>query len=133
MALTPEEEKRLREEIREQLADRERRIRDSINKEEEERRKHIEDRIRAQIREEEEEKFFTERGYVKYVNRHGGVEWLTPEEAEKRQNKRRNKHKKSSSRYRSHRRKKIVQWATNIGIVVVALVVFQVLLKYNPI
>jgi hypothetical protein len=76
MALTPEEEKRLREQIRNELRERERRMLESKQKEETNRQKNLESRIRQQIVEEEEERYFTEQGYVKYVNRYGGVEWL---------------------------------------------------------
>jgi hypothetical protein len=78
MALTPEEEKRLREQIRKDLRERERRMLESNQKEETSRQKNLESRIRQQIVEEEEERYFTEQGYVKYVNRYGGAARKNP-------------------------------------------------------
>lgn len=40
--------------------------------------------LRKKIRQEEEEKFYKAKGLVKYINRYGEVEWLTPEEEQKR-------------------------------------------------
>ncbi len=130
MPLTPEEEKKLREEIRRKLEERERRMKQSQEKAEEERQKHLEERLRARIREEEEERFFTERGYVKYINRHGEVEWLTPEEAEKRRGRKRTR--RTSSRRKMRRRRQMLTWGINVGVVVMALVVAAFLYRYNP-
>lgn len=132
MALTPEEEKRLREQIRKDLRERERRMLESNQKEETSRQKNLESRIRQQIVEEEEERYFTEQGYVKYVNRYGGVEWLMPEEAEKRQGRRRSK-KKSSGRRTQRRKRTLLKWAINLSIILVALVVFIYLFRFNPV
>ncbi len=131
MPLTPEEEKRLREKIRKDLEERERRLRESKQREEEARQMQIEERIRQKIKEEEEEQFFKEKGYVKYINHRGEVEWLTPEEAKKRQGRRRTK--KTSSRHRRRQKRKILQWAVNIGMILLAFFVFALLLKFNPI
>lgn len=131
MALIPDEEKKLREQIRKELEERERRMIESREKEESERHENLENRFRQQIIEEEEARFFSERGYVKYVNRHGGTEWLTPEEAERRHNRRRSK---KPSRQRTKKRKNLfVQWAVNGGMVLFAAMVFLALLKFNPI
>lgn len=87
MALTPEEEQRLREEIRKSL-------------EEEERRKAGEtsqlERERERIRREEEEKFYRARGLVRYEDSWGRVEWITPEEAEPRRRRRKYRRKRST-------------------------------------
>lgn len=131
MALTPDEEKKLREQIRKELEERERRIIENRKKEESTRHEILEKRFRQQIIEEEEERFFSERGYVKYVNRYGGTEWLTPEEVEQRQNRRRSK---KSSHRRSQKRKNLLwQWAVNGGMALLAAMVFLALLKFNPI
>ena len=129
MPLTPEEEKRLREQIRKELEERERRARESKQKEEEERQRRLEERLRLKIREEEEERFYTEKGYVKYINHRGGVEWITPEEARAREERRR---KKTPSRHhRSYRRRKLVRFLVNGALVLTALMVFMVLYRYN--
>ena len=130
MALTPEEEKKLREEIRKKLEAREERYRESKQKEEELRRQRLEDRLRAKIREEEEEKYYRERGYVQYKNRHGEVEWVTPEEKEKRQNSRRTR--KVSSRRKRQKRKKMLRWATTALMLFLAVGVLGFLYRYNP-
>lgn len=131
MALTPDEEKKLREQIRKELEERERRLQESREKEEGRRHETLENRFRQQIIEEEEERFFGERGYVKYVNRYGGTEWVTPEEAERRQNRRRSQ--KSSRRRSKKRRSLLLQWVVNGGMALFAAAVFLALLKFNPI
>ena len=131
MPLTPDEEKRLREQIRQELEAREERIKDSKLREREGRQRNLEERIRRQIRDEEEENYFTERGYVKHVNRYGETEWLTPEERETRKNRRRSK-KTTSSRRKVRQRRKWMRAAINIGAIGAALAVFLFLLRYNP-
>lgn len=131
MPLTPEEEKKFRDEIRKELEERDRRDRVSKDQEQVDRSQHLESRLRRQIAEEEEEKYFTDRGFVRYLNRHGGVEWLTPDEAENRRSRRRTR-KKTPSRRKAHRNKKFVQWIINGVMVVFALAVFMYLLRYNP-
>ncbi len=130
MPLTPEEEKRIREEIRKELETREARLRERQKKDQEKRRESLESRIRQQIKEEEEERYFTERGYVKYVNHRGEVEWLSPEEADHRYSRRRTK-KKSSHRGKQ-RRRKMIKYGVNLGILAVALGTFYFLYKYRP-
>ncbi len=131
MPLTPDEEKRLREQIRAEL---ERRLqREQSQKEDIDagRQEKLEERLRQQIREEEEERFYQERGFVKYINHRGGVEWLPLEEAEIRQMKRRSK--KGSSRRRMRQRRRIMQWVVNLAAVGFAMMVFWYLWRYNPI
>ena len=131
MALTPEEEKRLRDQIREELEERERRLSSAREKKEETRRERLETRLRNQIKEEEEEEYFTSKGYVRHKNRYGEVEWLPPEEAEQRKNRRRSS-AKSASRQRQRHFRIARQWALNLGIVAVGLSVFLYLLQYRP-
>lgn len=131
MALTPEEEKRLREEIRHSLEERLERLKRQKTSFEEGRQKSLEERLRQQIREEEEERFFTDRGFVRYTNHRGETEWLAPEDAEKRGGRRRTR--KTSSRRRRRNRRKILQWAVNIGIVVVGFGAFMLVMKYRPV
>ncbi|GAB4371611.1 MAG: hypothetical protein Kow0042_14450 [Calditrichia bacterium] len=127
MPLTPEEEKRFREELRKKLEEQERREEDFRKRHEEEKRTLIEECLRAKIKEEEEEKFYTERGYVKYINRHGEVEWLPPEEAEKRRNRRRSSR---SSGSRAKRRR--INFFINLAIVVVVVMTVLLVYKFNP-
>lgn len=130
MPLTPEEEKKLRQEIQQELERREQSLRENKQKEEEERRRRLEQRMREKIREEEEERFFREKGYVKYLNHQGLVEWLTAEEAERRQQVRRKK--KSSSRHRKYQKKRLRQIIINSAIGVLAVMILLVLYKFNP-
>ncbi len=131
MALTPQEEKQLREKIRKELEEREQRLLSARSKKEDTRRERLETRIRNQIKEEEEVEYFTSKGYVKHKNRYGEVEWLPPEEAEQRKNRRRSSGK-SASRQRSRKFRIARQWLVNVGIVAVALGVFMYLLQYRP-
>ncbi len=129
MALTPEEEQRLRDEIRKKLEERERKETQHKIQSEEEKREQLEERLRAKIKEEEEEKFYSEKGYVKYKNRHGEIEWLLPEDAERRKNSRR-KHKPTTHHY--HKRRALRNTLINTALVVGALLVLAFLYKYNP-
>lgn len=128
MPLNPEEEKRFREEIRKKLEEREKREREQKKNAEENKQKQLEERLRARIKEEEEEKFFTERGYVKYVNRYGEVEWRTPQEIEKRKESRRKR--RSSSRRRKLKRKRVL--LINTALAAGVIFVFIFLYKFNP-
>ncbi|RMI25517.1 MAG: PEGA domain-containing protein, partial [Calditrichaeota bacterium] len=130
MPLTPEEEKRLREQIRRELEEREQRLKRSKEQIEEERRRKLEERIRQTIREEEEERFYTERGLVKYKNRYGEIEWITPEEADKRMGRKRSK--RTSRRRKLRKRRKLLRWGLNLGAVGLALMLFLFLQRYNP-
>jgi hypothetical protein len=129
MALTPEEEKQLREQVRQRLEKRLEKM-SATKAEDAARQAKMEERLRKQIMEEEEERFYTERGYVKYVNHRGGVEWLTPEEAEERKNNRRTT--KGSSRRKKRQIRKIMQWVVNAAAVLMALGIFGYLWRYNP-
>lgn len=130
MPLTPEEEQQLREQIRANLAARERQRSAAQDHEDQGRQQQLEERLRQQIAEEEETRFYRERGYVQYKNRQGIIEWVTPEEAEKRAGRR--SKRKTSSRRKIRQRNQILQWVINIALVTVALGVFYYLLKYNP-
>lgn len=130
MPLTPEEEKKIREEIRKQLEEQEKRLRAGKEQEDLQRRTRLEQQIREKIKQEEEERFFTEKGYVKYINRYGETEWLTPEEAERRQNRIRSR--KTSSRHKQHKRKRLIRLGVNLGIVLGALFAFAIIYKLNP-
>ena len=130
MPLTPDEEKRLREKIQRELREREATLRADKDQKEEERQRKLESQLREKIREEEEEKYFTERGYIKYINHHGLVEWLTPEEVEKRKKRRRSK--KTSSKRKKQQIKRAFQISSNIGLVLIAGMILLFLYKYNP-
>lgn len=131
MALTPEEEKQLREEIRQKLQQREQRMNQSRKVVETSRRERLESTIRNQIKEEEEERFFSERGYVKHKNRYGEVEWLKAEEAEERKNRRRSS--KSPSRSRQRQFRLVGKWLLNALLLVVGVGTLMFLLRYNPV
>ncbi|MCB0286713.1 MAG: PEGA domain-containing protein [Calditrichaeota bacterium] len=130
MALTPEEEKQLRDQIREKLEKRLERSQENQDDSNAARQAKLEERLRQQIREEEEEKFYSDRGYVKYTNHRGGIEWLTPEEAEHRRSKRRTT--KGSSRRKLRKRQKWVRWAVNAAAIATAFAVFAYVWRYNP-
>ncbi len=129
MPLTFEEEKRLREEIRRKLEERLAREQKIKSKSEEARRRQLEERLRAKIREEEEEKFYTEHGYVKYINRHGEVEWLPKEEAERRRGSRR---KRRPSSHQLKKRRKRIKIMVNIGVVLGAILILVGAFFFNP-
>ncbi len=128
MPLTPEEEKRLREEIRARLEQREKKERQIKEKAEEQRRNQLEDRLRLKIKEEEEEQFYTGRGYVKYVNRHGETEWIQPEEADRRKASRRTRKSSAGRKKRISRLKTIL---LNGGLVAILGIVFLVVYRFN--
>ncbi len=131
MPLTPDEEKKLRQEIRKNLEQHLKREQESKENVDTGRQQKLEERLRQQIREEEEEAFYSDHGFVKYLNHRGGVEWLTPEELEVRHQKRRSK--KGSSRRKIRRRNKYARWAVNVAALGLAMVVFLYLWRYNPI
>lgn len=130
MPLTPEEEKRYREEIRKRLEERLRKEEDFKKRQEEERQQLLEERLRAQIREEETERYFTEKGFVKYINRHGEVEWLSPEEAEKRGGRRRGKKKSGSSRKSQKAKQK--SFFLNVSLVIILMAALYGAYLWNP-
>lgn len=129
MPLTPEEEKRLREEIRNELERREKSLREDKQQKEAERQQRLEQRMREKIREEEEEKYFSQKGYVKYINHQGLAEWIKPEEAERRKQKRRSK--KSSSRYKKYQKRRLIRIAVNTSIFALAGIILLILYKFN--
>jgi hypothetical protein len=129
MPLTPEEEKRFREEIRKNLEKREKKIKEEKEREQSDRQRHLEERLLAKIKEEEEEKYFSGRGYTRYVNRYGEVEWLTPDEVHRRENSRRTK--KPTSRRKGRKKKQMIRIGSNIGIVVIAAVAMLAILKFG--
>ncbi|MFQ5582939.1 MAG: hypothetical protein ACE5GL_00715, partial [Calditrichia bacterium] len=131
MPLTPEEEKKLREEIRKKLEEREKRRQESKSTEEAERLRRLEEQLRAQIKAEEEEKYYTGKGYVRYVNRYGETEWIPKEEAERRHGERRSKRK--PSRTKKKKMKRMLRLAMNILVFVIAgIVVLFVYKKMKP-
>lgn len=105
MHLSPEEEARLRAQVRDRLerAAQERNQRSEALRKEEEAQWIQEEK--RQIIEDEERRFYEEQGLQRYVNHRGEVEWLTPEEIEWRRKSRRKKKRRRSSRHR-HRSKR---------------------------
>lgn len=130
MPLTPEEEKKLREKIQEELKKRDQILSEERQKKEEQRRQKLEENLRQKIREEEEEKYFNDKGYVRYTNHQGLVEWLSPEEAERRKQKRR--YKKSGSKHRKNQKKRTAQIIINTSIIVFIGIVLLIIYKFNP-
>lgn len=128
MPLTPDEEKKLREEIRRKLEQREQREHEFKQRAESEKSRLLEERMRAKIQEEETERYYKERGYVKYKNRHGEIEWLLPEDAEKRKSRRRSTGRSKQSRKAQAKRNLYI----NLAIVIVVMAVFAAVYKYTP-
>ncbi len=65
---------------------------------------------------------------MKYINRHGETEWITPEEAEKRKTRRR---MKKSSSHRSEKSRTIQNTLINGGLIIFLIVIFLVVYKFN--
>jgi hypothetical protein len=130
MPLTPEEEKKLREKVQEELKNREEILEQERQKKEEEQRQKLEKNLRQKIREEEEEKYYTEKGYVKYTNHSGVAEWILPEEAERRRQKRR--YKKTGSKHKKNQKKRFIQIVTNSSIIVIVVALLVVIYKFIP-
>ncbi len=108
MELSPEEEQRIREEIRTKLAQtleakqRKRELQDQR------RRERTSERKWQHIVEEEERKFYKTQGLKKHINRHGAVEWLTSAEIKKRR-------RTMKERYRARKKKKRIQGWMAVG------------------
>jgi hypothetical protein len=85
-ALSPQEEKRIRAEVRARLEDLEaKRLRRAGREDDRKRQEELErERERRRIIREEEERFFREKSYRRFVDRAGNVRWLSPEQVEKR-------------------------------------------------
>ncbi|MGH1363625.1 MAG: PEGA domain-containing protein [Calditrichia bacterium] len=133
MALTPDEEKKLREQIRDGLQQREERIRESLDDRTSSRQEQMEMRMRQMIREEEEAKYFSERGFVKHKNRYGELEWLPKEESERRQERRRTSKSKGNKKSKQNKQgASYLTWAINLAIFGAAAIFFLYLLSYNP-
>jgi len=130
MALTPDEEKKLREQIRNGLQQREERIRESLDDRTSSRQEQMEMRMRQMIREEEETKYFSERGFVKHKNRYGEIEWLPKEESERRQERRRTSKPKGNKK--NKKKSSYLAWAVNLAVFGAAGMFFLYLLSYNP-
>ncbi|GAB4169954.1 MAG: hypothetical protein Kow00108_03850 [Calditrichia bacterium] len=91
--MTPLDEKKIREEIRHKIEEEfSKRSSGPTKKDDDLSRKEL--LLREKIRKEEEERFYTQKGLVKYKNKFGEIEWLSPEEADRRKNRRKRKKKK---------------------------------------
>lgn len=101
--LKPEEERELREKVKKELEEQnkkkkviqKKRIQEYKNILE--REKHIQEIIQ-----EEEETFYSEKGFKKYISRTGNIYWLSPEEYEQRMKKRKSHRRKSKSKNNSN-------------------------------
>ncbi len=100
--LKPEEEKELREKVKKELEDQNKKNKViQIKRIQEyknilEREKHIQIIIQ-----EEEEAFYSKKGFIKYTSRTGNIYWLSPEEYEQRMKKRKSHRRKSESKNNS--------------------------------
>ncbi|MCK5733587.1 MAG: PEGA domain-containing protein [Candidatus Latescibacteria bacterium] len=116
MALSSEEEQRIREEIRSRLAQTLEAKQQKKTLQEQRRRERTSERDRQRIFEEEEHQFYEAQGLKKYINRHGGVEWLTREEIKKRL-------QSGKERYRIQKKKKrIRKWMAGGRILILVLI-----------
>ncbi|MCK5119670.1 MAG: PEGA domain-containing protein [Candidatus Latescibacteria bacterium] len=116
MALSSEEEQRIREEIRSRLAQTLEAKQQKKTLQEQRRRERTSERDRQRIFEEEEHQFYEAQGLKKYINRHGGVEWLTREEIKKRR-------QSGKERYRIQKKKKrIRKWMAGGRILILVLI-----------
>lgn len=126
-------EARLRQEIRHELEEREQRMRQEALRHEEETRQEMEERSRTRLKQEEEEKFFQARGYVRHMNRYGHVEWITPEEAQLRKHHRRKEFMQSVFKGSRRSRVRLGKWAVGamlvLAIVVTGLLVLRAALR----
>lgn len=95
MALSPEEIEELRARVRAELEAEEAR-RQRYVREREPRTSARAMRIR-QIEREEEERFYRERGYRRFVDRAGHVRWLSPEQAQRWEEERQKRRRRSRS------------------------------------
>ncbi len=108
MALSSEEEQRIREEIRSRLAQTLEAKQQKKTLQEQRRRERTSERDRQRIFEEEEQQFYEAQGLKKYINRHGGVEWLTREEIKKRR-------RAGKEQYRAQKKKKRIRKWMAVG------------------
>jgi len=117
MELSPEEEQRIREEIRAQLEQQLKAKQRKRELQDQRRRDRASDQERQRIFEEEERKFYEAQGLQRHINRRGGVEWLTLEEIEKRR-------RAGKERYRIRRKKKRIQrWMAVARVFALVLIV----------
>ena len=116
MELSPEEEQRIREEIRTQLGQTLKAKQRKRELQDERRRERASDRERQRIFEEEERKFYEAQGLQRHINRHGAVEWLTSEEIRKRR-------RTGKERYRVRKKKKWIQRWMVVGRVFALVVI----------
>lgn len=85
---------------------------------------------RERIRREEEEKFYSEKGLVPYINRYGEKEWLTPEEAERRKSRRR----KKKNRWKQWKKYRIpvLEFSAATFLLLILLFTYKYFLKPGP-
>jgi hypothetical protein len=127
--LSRDEEERIRAEVRARLEDLEaQRQRRAGRDEDGRRREELErERERRRIIREEEERFFRERGYRRFVDRAGNVRWLSPDQVEKRnieiERRRRRSRTKRIQRAVERLNLKVIGLATG-ALVVTALVLY---------
>ncbi len=126
--ITPEEELKIRQDVRKELESIEQKK--STNKTDSDDLNHTfeYELEKKRIRSEEIEKFYLERGYKKYINHYGVVEWLTPEQYEKRMER-----KAKARRKKGHsKKKKNITTFILMGIIVVLVLVLVLLfVKYT--
>ncbi|RMF93985.1 MAG: hypothetical protein D6734_08855 [Candidatus Schekmanbacteria bacterium] len=108
MAISEEEEKRIRQKIREELENQERERLEALRKlqqfkEEHEKKeneideKKLDELRRIEIIEQEKQAFYKERGYIPVKDKAGNTKWMSREEYEQKKHKIRVKHRKKGS------------------------------------
>lgn len=98
--MTEEERQQLASTLREQLErEHEQRLQQSVERSSRRTDRHHtpESVVRAKAEQVVREQFFTEKGYKKYENSRGEIEWLLPEEYERRMKARKNRKKRRST------------------------------------
>ena len=134
--LKPEEEKALRAKVKKELEEQtlQKKI---VQKKREQEYKNILEREKQiqKIIQEEEETFYSEKGFIKYTSRTGNIYWLSPEEYEQRMKKRKSHRRKSTSKNNSKEKssKLVFDWKYFFAMLFILSIIFFamfLLIKY---
>ncbi|MCD6578483.1 hypothetical protein J7L48_03330 [bacterium] len=126
--MTPQEERSIREEIRRELESIENKKDNNRNEEDDNTHTFEYELEKKRIRNEEIEKFYLEKGYKKYINHYGVIEWLTPEKYEKRMERK----KKARGKKGKSKKKKNITIFVLMGIIITLVLVLVLLfVKYT--
>lgn len=120
LELTQDEIRHLRERVRSELEAKEKQRTERLKAED---KNALKERMIKEIEREEEERYFIERGYRRFVDKTGNVKWFSPEQYVKweAERTRHQKRRKSLSYYLSSRktRKTVILVLAGIAIVVI--------------